>query len=705
MSRIGNSRGGNSRAGKRVGASTAAVAVLAAGCALTAALTAALAAASVASAASTASTASAAALTAASSVRVGHAPTVPRGSAPAAAPDDSRPLSLGVSLRPRDQAALADFVRAVSTPGSAEYHRYLSKGEFAARFGPAESTITATEEALRTAGLTVGAVTPDGLTIPVSTTIGRARAAFGINFTGYRLADGKAAYANTSAPLLPATVATHVSGIVGLDNLATATSNLVESGHSVPAPTTVQFGRIAPNGVVPRDAAPQVCASLTAKLSAGGFTDGNQYYSPAALSDIYDFTGDLAAGDNGSGVSVGVFELEGIDLIGVDDFMSCLGISTPVSVEKVDGGATAKVDGRTGVGAETALDVETLAGMAPGVSIVDYEGPDASGATDANLLDVYQKMVTDDTVKVISSSWSYCELDSDSSLVTSESVVFAEAAAQGQTVVAASGDSGSTGCYGNGTGHDATLGVDDPPSQPDVLSVGGTGMRGLTHPAVTAWNNSAPNGVGGATGGGVSAIWPLAGGGYQSGFTGTGYTNACKAASGAACRQVPDVAALADADSGYLTELYASTGPQGAGEYVGISGGTSGAAPVWAAVMALADASRACGSEGPVGLANPALYAAAKGAAAITTDVTAGNNVLAYSGYAGTDYPAGTGYDLATGLGTPLASGITQAVCDRASAGVPGPAAPTSTPASTQISAPPVGTTAPATPFDLASWF
>jgi len=607
--------------------------------------------------------------TTAASVRIGRPPTMPRGSEPIAAPAGSRELNLGVWLKPRSQGALDDFVQAVSTPGSAQYHRYLSKGEFAARFGPAPATIAATEDALRAEGLTVGPVSPDGLDIPVSATVASAGSAFGTGFTGYRLANGKAVYANTSAPLLPAAVAANVSGIVGLDNLATPTSNLVTSGHEVLAPANGgdhngdDNGDDSPNAPQTTYTAPKVCSSLTTKLNNGGMHDGTQYYSPAALSSVYGLTSDLAVGDNGAGVTVGVYELETIDLTGIRDFETCLGIANPVAVEKTDGGSTTPVDASNGIGDETALDVETLAALAPGISIIDYEGPDAAHATDTNFLDNYQRMVTEDTVKVISTSWSYCELDSDSSLITSENSIFAEAAAQGQTVVSAAGDSGSTGCYGDQTGHDATLNVDDPASQPDVLSVGGTSMKGLFTPSVTAWNTSG-DGQGGATGGGVSQIWALPRGSYQSGFTATGYRNGCNAPTGYACRQVPDVSALADAGSGYLTEVYASLGRQGAGEYVGINGGTSGAAPLWAAVVALADASKPCAGTSPGGLVNPVLYDAAKAGGEDTlTDVTTGNNVLSYSGYDGPNFPAAPGYDLATGLGTPLAGGVTKLLC------------------------------------------
>ena len=90
-------------------------------------------------------------------------------------------------------------------------------------------------------------------------------------------------------------------------------------------------------------------------------------------------------------------------------------------------------------------------------------------------------------------------------------------------------------------------------------------------------------------------------------------------------------------------------------------GGTSGASPLWAALLALTDGSRAC-SGAPVGYANPALYEAAGSAyAADFNDVTTGNND--FTGTNGGRYAAGPGYDPASGLGTPNAASLAAALC------------------------------------------
>jgi subtilase family serine protease len=126
----------------------------------------------------------------------------------------------------------------------------------------------------------------------------------------------------------------------------------------------------------------------------------------------------------------------------------------------------------------------------------------------------------------------------------------------------------------------------------------------------------------------------------------------CKAASGSFCREVPDVSADADPFSGYL--IYFD------GFWTGI-GGTSAAAPLWAAFMALTDASRACAGSS-VGFANPALYGVAGSTyAADFNDITSGNND--YTGASGGLYEAGVGYDMASGLGTPNGINLSRTLC------------------------------------------
>jgi hypothetical protein len=281
-------------------------------------------------------------------------------------------------------------------------------------------------------------------------------------------------------------------------------------------------------------------------------------------------------------------------------------------------------------------------------------------------------------------------------------------AVQGQTLVAAAGDSGSQDCWIGGAGGDSnnSLEVDDPASQPFVTGVGGTSLElgvfnlggngnqtyPTPNPAETVWNNSYPGlqyatyGIApGAGGGGISAFWQMPA--YQSAAATTApwldVQNSessgagCGAAAGTYCREVPDVSADADPMDGYMTYWNGKdrSSDSALSGWQSI-GGTSASTPLWAAVFALAEASRACAGN-LIGFANPALYALASSSqsaySSYFNDVTndainqAGDdNDLAASGNEAGLYAAGAGFDMATGLGTPKAANLAPALCHEA---------------------------------------
>ncbi len=103
---------------------------------------------------------------------------------------------------------------------------------------------------------------------------------------------------------------------------------------------------------------------------------------------------------------------------------------------------------------------------------------------------------------MLSTSWGICEPEISPAQQAAETTLFEQAAAQGQTVVAASGDSGSSDCYNPEDGDDDTgLSVDDPADQPDVTGVGGTSLSTFSPgaPVESVWNSD-----GGGSGGGNS---------------------------------------------------------------------------------------------------------------------------------------------------------------------------------------------------------
>jgi subtilase family serine protease len=599
-----------------------------------------------------------------SRVAVGQSPALPKGTAAAAAPAASTKLSLDIQLSTGRSAELSAYAAGVGDRNSPYYHQYLTPSQVAEYFGASSAEISAVESALAGEGLTVGTVSADKMFISASGTVAQAEHAFNVTIAGYRQ-NGRTFYANTAAPTVPATVAGDFAAVVGLDDVAYAKPDDALTSHTVKATATAAKTTSAASPAYTVNS----CSQIADDYAGSGYSDGAGYYTANTLSSIYGLSPLVTAGNDGAGVTVAVYELESYDPTGVKDINSCYGHSNSVTEVKVDGGPSTPVNLFNNVGAESALDIEDISNLAPGASIIDYAGPDWQTATEAQSLDVYSTIFNQDKAQVVSVSWAECEQLSDSSGLTEENTLFEQAATQGQTVVAASGDAGDTACYDPGVDDDSVLAVNDPASQPYVTGVGGTTMSGLSaSPTPSVWNQacyvSDDVTYCGASGGGVSDTWPLPS--YQSGVTGSGYTENCAAAATTGCRQVPDVSALADPNEGYIIDLYGSDPSEGydAGEYFTIIGGTSGATPTWAAILALADATTTCRLNGNAGFINSDLYAAAQGSSSASTftDVTSGNNGVASYG-ATYSYPATAGYDLATGWGTPLAKGVVASVC------------------------------------------
>jgi hypothetical protein len=579
--------------------------------------------------------------------RVGGTAHIPAGAVRTGAPAGSTPVQLTVGLTPRDPDALKAFATDVATKGNPQYHHYLAKGQFASVFGPTQDTIAKVTAALKAQGLKPGKVSADGLSIPVDTTLAGAAHAFGTGFADYRLPDGTTGYVNTAAPQVSGAVAADVSGVIGLDTL-----NRREADHT--ALRTAAVGgagkRSAATGLSKAKSAvlatgPQLCSAATTTLNQRGLYDGNGYYSAGNLAASYNMQ---HTSTSGAGVTIGVFEMENYSASDLAAYQACYGTNVQVSTVKVDGGPKLAPNPANNVGVESLLDLEDLTSLAPGSSVIDYEGPDLGpNLTDSQWIDTYQAMVTDDRAQVLSISYGGCEYYTDISVINAENYDSMEAAAQGQTIFAASGDDGATSCYQAGGANQNTLSVSDPASQPFVTGVGGTNLTGTPAGYRSTWNSN-----GGGSGGGVSNVWTLGSGNFQQGFTGAGYTAAaCKATSGHTCRQVPDVAALADPSDGYPVYI---------GGTWGTIGGTSGASPTWAAMTAIVDAQPTCLANGPLGYLNYALYGlASKSYASDFSDITSGGNQV----HTSSGYNAGTGYDLTTGLGEPNAANLATALC------------------------------------------
>jgi subtilase family serine protease len=503
-----------------------------------------------------------------------------------------------VALAPRDPAALATYAQAVSTPGSALYHRYLTVGQFAQRFAPSLAQVAAVRASLRAHGLIPGVLSANRLVIPVTGRAATVQSAFSTSLRRFALPTGQTGVANTDEPSVDSGVAGLVQGVVGLDTLA----------PTAPRPHVIAHASAGSAG----------CAAARSASVADASNTTSQIAARYGLSTLY------AAGITGRHVTIAVYELEPFSAADIAAFRSCFHSGVGVTTVRVDGGAGAG----SGSG-EAAMDLEDIIGLAPQAAVRVYQGP-ASGV---GAYDTYARIVSDDVAQVVTTSWGLCEAFEGAGSARAESTLFQEAAVQGQTILASTGDQGSDDCS------DHSQAVDDPASQPWVTGVGATSIRAAGE---DVWNNTY-----GATGGGVSRLWPRPA--YQASVAQPQSSITCGSA-GPSCREVPDVSVDGDPDTGYVVYY------DGAWTTMG---GTSISTPTWAAIAALADSSPACAGR-PVGFANPALYALARSAyAADFGDVTVGSN--GYDQVAG--FEAGTGYDMASGLGTPDAGSLVPALC------------------------------------------
>src|SRR5438067_1343314 len=281
-------------------------------------------------------------------------------------------------------------------------------------------------------------------------------------------------------------------------------------------------------------------------------------YTPIQLGALYSFP----AGTDGSGETVAIIELGGGFTTGdLAQYFRSLGIARAPTVTAVGVAGGANQPGGDADG-EVMLDIEVIGALAPGANIVVYFAPN----TDQGFYEAISQAAHDGVnhPAVMSISWGGPEDGWNAPSRDAMQTALEDAAALGVTVTAAAGDSGSSDGETDGQPH-----VDFPASSPSVLACGGTKLtaRGGSIVSEVVWNETSVNE--GATGGGVSGVFPLPS--WQQSIA------VPKAPNGIAGRGVPDVAGNADPLTGYQVRV------DGKADVIG---GTSAVAPLWAALIA-----------------------------------------------------------------------------------------------------------------------
>jgi kumamolisin len=467
--------------------------------------------------------------------------------------------------------------------------------ELGQRYGANPTDVELTTEVLGRYGLTVTDPRPASRRLKVRGTIAQMSGTFGTTLTQVTSphpdGSGPVAHRYRSGGLsVPAELDGIVTAILGLDTRPQARPHFRAAASS------------------------QATASATAvSLTA------------LQVAKLYQFP----FGTDGAGQTIAIIELGGgYTASDLTAYFSGLGLSTPpVSAVSVDGGQNSPGQEAD---MEVDLDIEVAGAIAPSASQRVYFAPN----TDQGFVDaIYDAAYSSPTPTVISISWGMSEDSWSAQARDVMDEVMADAAALGVTVCVAAGDNGSSDGVSDGRAH-----CDFPASSPHALACGGTRLEGdLNTATITAevvWNDAEFGGGGtGATGGGVSDVFPL-----PSWQANAGVPKPGGRSSGG--RGVPDVTGNADPVTGYQIVCD--------GEYL-VVGGTSAVAPLWAGLITrLAQATRK-----KFGLLQPLIYAGTEPSTKVAgfNDITEGNNGA---------YLAGPGWDPCSGLGSPSARALLQ---------------------------------------------
>jgi subtilase family serine protease len=519
--------------------------------------------------------------------------------------------SFDVTLAPRSVTGLSNYISSLSNTASPNYRHFLTTAEFAQRFGATASVVDAVRGYFRSFGLSAGSLSKGHLVLHVKGTTTQIANAFSARVETVRRSSGVLAAQLATKGTMPASLAHDVAGIAGLSSVVQPSTNLVLSHVSS------------------HSALPTTCPNDGGEVSTT--PNANSGYTPFQFASLYGLNTKWANNITGSGQTIAVYELSAYDPGDLATYLNCYGLNPAITPVSVDGGPTGGYDD------EPTLDIEEVTAMAPGASIEVYQGPNnSSGPTDT-----YQKIADDNTATIVSTSWGTCESD-PSGDPAAEQPIFEQMAAQGQTVLSAAGDSGSSDCNGITNNQPA---VDDPASQPYVTGVGGLSVSNISPLSQTVWNTPVKTGSPGAGGGGVSALWSR-----------PSWQNAPGVPASATMRLVPDLSTDADPSTGFVQ--YFTGTAQGACQQNCLAGwnsvgGTSIGAPMVSSMVAVA--AQACNA-GRLGFINPSLYAMASTG---FNDVTTGSNDLYNVG----EFSAGVGYDMASGLGSPNGAAFLAGLC------------------------------------------
>ncbi|HEX3896658.1 MAG TPA: Ig-like domain repeat protein [Rudaea sp.] len=591
---------------------------------------------------------------------------------------------------PEQDHALMTLIDQQLDSGHANFHHWITPDEFGAALGVADADIRQVTDWLSSQGFTVEQIAPGKRFIQFSGSSGQVEAAFQTEMHRFSI-DGQNHISNSTDLTVPEALRPVIAGVPTLNDFF-KTSNM-KNVHTLSSTAGSFTGKAS------------WVDQAQAPFSVPDYTNGTTHFVGAGdFAMIYNTAPLLTAGNDGTGVTIGVIGRTDIALADVQIYREFFQLKNNDPVFVVVGEDPGVVPGDDG---ESDLDVEVSGGAAPGATVkfITSRATLVTDGVDLSAMYAVQNNLTD----VISESYGQCEANfsqvADSFYVN----LWAQAAAQGQSVFVSSGDNGPAGCdSASSTFASFGYAVSALASSPYNVAVGGTifadttggpwwGTTATQSPPFTSalgyipetpWNEAKGSGAVGAAdlwsgSGGISAY--IATPSWQQGFgvpatdpayTGTGAfsTPAVPFVPGPH-RYLPDVSMAAAAQHDgtlYCSEGICQLSSTGTIVNAGIVGGTSVAAPTMAGVQALIDQFNG-GRQGQpnyvyYSLANAQHLAGLNCASNSSTldpncafrDVATGNTLICANSACTTankiGWSAGAGYDLATGLGSPNAN-------------------------------------------------
>jgi subtilase family serine protease len=364
------------------------------------------------------------------------------------------------------KAELDALVQAQQTPGSPEYHQWLTPAEYAGLFGLSSSDVAKVAAWLTSQGFNVERVGNSRTSITFSGTAAQVENAFHTEMQEY-VVDGEKHFSNATDLSVPAALGGVVLSVRNLDDFR------------------------------PR---PQVRYHTAGADSARpGFTAAQtdqHFLTPDDVATIYDITPAYNLGDTGSGVTIAVVGQSAINVADIENFQKAMGFTVKdPTVILVPASGTSAVS--PGDESESDLDLEYSGGVGRGASIdFVYVG----NAANYSVFDSLQYAIDNDTAPVISMSYGACEPTLSAGNFTTLEGILEQGVSQGQSVIAAAGDDGSTSCYGEtslSSAEQQELAVNYPASSAFATGLGGTEFPAADVAASnsTYWKQSSGNDV------------------------------------------------------------------------------------------------------------------------------------------------------------------------------------------------------------------